>query len=95
MGADPIVDDARVLLEQIRRVGAGRVTKRELFSGAYRGRFAKATDLDPALALLEDHGYLRRAAEAERSGPGRKPSPAYEINPQVISAESALSAESR
>ena len=55
MGADPRVDDARWLLDWISRTGrpssaAATPTRRA------RGRFPKATDLDPALALLEEHG---------------------------------------
>ena len=50
--------------------------------GRPRGRFPKATDLDPALALLEEHGYLRRV-DADPSGPkgGRPPSPRFLVNP--------------
>lgn len=94
MGADPRIDDARALLDQIRRAGKTRVTKRELFTGAYRGRFAKATDLNPALVLLEEHGYLRRAPDPERAGPGRKPSPTYDVNPSALSAESRRAMDS-
>ena len=41
-----------------------------------------ATDLDPALALLEEHGWLRRV-DADSRGPkgGRPPSPRFLVNP--------------
>jgi hypothetical protein len=82
MGTDPRVDDARWLLEWISRTGQAQFTRRDAHRAAPRGRFPKATDLDPALSLLEEHGYLRRV-DADPSGPkgGRPPSPRYLVNP--------------
>ena len=60
MGADPRVDDARWLLDWISRTNQAQFTRRDAHSTAPRGRFPKATNLDPALALLEEHGFLRR-----------------------------------
>jgi hypothetical protein len=90
MGADPIIDDARFILGWITRVAVREFTKRELHMGVYRGRFPKATDLDPPLALLEQHGYIRLMPEPERSGAGRRPSPRYAVHPSIatISTES-------
>jgi replicative DNA helicase len=82
MGADPRVDDARWLLEWISRTNLRQFTRRDAHRAAPRGRFPKATDLDPALALLEEHGWLRRV-DADSPGPrgGRPPSPRYLVNP--------------
>jgi replicative DNA helicase len=82
MGADPRVDDARWLLDWINRTGQVQFTRRDAHHAAPRGRFAKATALDPALSLLEEHGYLRRV-DADPSGPkgGRPPSPRFLVNP--------------
>jgi hypothetical protein len=82
MGADPRVDDARWLLDWIARTGQVQFTRRDAHHAAPRGRFAKATNLDPALALLVEHGYLRRV-DADPSGPkgGRPPSPRFLVNP--------------
>jgi replicative DNA helicase len=76
MGADSRVDDARWLLDWITRTGQVPFTRRDAHAAAPRGRFPKATSLDPALSLLEEHGYLRRV-DADPSGPkgGRPPSP--------------------
>jgi hypothetical protein len=57
-----------------------QVTRRDLFN-ASRSRFKRVEDIDPAIRLLIAHNYLREALSQEREGPGRKPSPAYEINP--------------
>jgi hypothetical protein len=82
MGADPRLDDARWLLEWISRTNQVQLTRRDAHHAAPRGRFPKAIDLDPALALLEEHGYLRRVDD-NSPGPkgGRPPSPRYLVNP--------------
>jgi replicative DNA helicase len=82
MGADPRVDDARWLLDWITRTNQTQFTRRDAHVATPRGRFPKATSLDPALALLEEHGYLRRV-DADSSGPkgGRPPSPRFLVNP--------------
>ncbi len=82
MGADPRTDDARWILDWITRTGIQQFTRRDAQHAAPRGRFRKATDLDPPLALLEEHGCLRRA-DPDPVGPkgGRPPSPRYLVNP--------------
>ena len=82
MGADPRVDDARWLLEWISRTGQAQFTRRDAHHAAPRGRFPKATDLDPALALLGEHGWLRRVdADSPGAKGGRPPSPRFLVNP--------------
>jgi replicative DNA helicase len=82
MGADPRVDDARWLLDWITRTGQAQFTRRDAHAAAPRGRFPKATSLDPALSLLEEHGWLRRV-DADPVGPkgGRPASPRFLVNP--------------
>jgi replicative DNA helicase len=88
MGTDPRTDDARWLLDWISRTGQVQFTRRDAHHAAPRGRFPRATDLDPALSLLEEHGYLRRV-DADPSGPkgGRPPSPRFLVNPLHSSTE--------
>jgi replicative DNA helicase len=94
MGADPQVDHARWLLDWIGRTNQAQFTRRDAHSTAPRGRFPKATNLDPALALLEEHGYLRRV-DADPSGPkgGRPPSPRFLVNPLHPATEPTQSTE--
>jgi len=82
MGADPRVDDARWLLDWITRTGQVQFTRRDAHAAAPRGRFPKATSLDPAIGLLEEHGWLRRV-DADPVGPrgGRPASPRFLVNP--------------
>jgi replicative DNA helicase len=89
MGADPRVDDARWLLEWISRTGQVQFSRRDAHQAA-RGRFRKATDLEPALTLLEEHGWLRRVdPEPSRDphGRGRPASPRFLVNPLHPSSE--------
>jgi replicative DNA helicase len=81
-GADPTLDDGRYLLAWIERTEAKTFTRRELLTALPRGRFAKVDALDPPLALLVEHGYIRPLPLPERpSGPGRPASPGFEVNP--------------
>ena len=52
-------------------------------------RFRKPSpqDLLPALDVLELRGYIRPTEVPKRNGPGRKPSPRYEVNPAALIGE--------
>jgi hypothetical protein len=43
-------------------------------------------DIDPTLDLLVDHGWIRPVA-VPHAGPGRKPSPTYEVHPSKVLTE--------
>ena len=84
MGTDPTVEDAKYILRWIERKNDKRFTKRDAFEGT-KGRFGKVAELEPGLELLTAHGYIREEAHADdRRGPGRRPSPTYEVNPLWI-----------
>jgi hypothetical protein len=55
-------------------------TKRDLFQ-VVKGRFKTAERLGRALSILEEHGHIRARFEPARPGPGRKPSPTFDVNP--------------
>jgi hypothetical protein len=81
MGADPRVDDARWLLDWISRTNLTQFSRHDSHQAA-RGRFRKAADLEPALALLEEHGWLRRVdADPPGAKGGRPASPRFIVNP--------------
>ncbi|GIE96680.1 hypothetical protein Ari01nite_41450 [Paractinoplanes rishiriensis] len=84
MGADTAVRNARTLLAWIERTGMTAFTKREAFRAVQSTQFKTMADLDPALAVLEAHGYLRQLdpPPPKRAG-GRPPSPSYLTNPEV------------
>jgi replicative DNA helicase len=90
MGADQRLDDARWLLEWITRTNRTQFSRRDAHRAAPRGRFATATDLEPALRLLEEHGYLCRVdpePSQEPRGRGRPASPRFLVNPLPRAAE--------
>jgi hypothetical protein len=90
MGADQHLDDARWLLDWIDRTNRTQFSRRDAHRAAPRGRFAKATDLEPALRLLEEHGYLRRfdpEPSQDPRGRGRPASPRFLVNPLPRAAE--------
>jgi len=89
MGADPARDAARLLLAHLETspMGGG-FTKRELFRVLGRGDFPTMADLDPALTLLEDHGWVRQQTPPPRSGKGgRPPSPRYPAHPALCTTQ--------
>lgn len=62
-------------------------TARDAFNGVHNQQWAHRGGMDAvnrALVLLEDRFYLRPKPQ-EHPGPGRPPSPAFEINPAVAS----------
>jgi len=81
--------DARYVLRWILRHDRREFTKRDAQQGGKR-RFPKADDIDPALAELVRRRYIRRPPDAT-DGPGRPPSPAYEVNPAVYEVEDTKS----
>ncbi len=88
MGADPTLEDAHHVLRWLEGHPTDTegnpmdaISKRDLYQ-RLRLRFAHPGDLDPALRILTEHGYLRECPQPEQKGPGRKPSPRFEINPR-------------
>jgi hypothetical protein len=87
MGADPRIDDALYVSGTIMRKGWTSFTKRELFE-IVKGRIKKTVGLDDVLNLLAEHGYVRRQVDPPHPGPGRKPSPRYEVNSYLFAHNS-------
>jgi hypothetical protein len=84
MGADPRISDARTVLDWLTRNQSVAFTRRDLFYAVRGGRFVKVSDVDPPLALLEQHGYIRRSETSPpRPTGGRPPSPRYEVHPRA------------
>jgi len=82
MSADPVARDARHILEWIQRNGILRFTGREVYL-ANRAWFKAPADTGPGLDLLIDHETIRRRPEPPRTGPGRPPTPTFDVNPGV------------
>ncbi|MBC6461472.1 DUF3987 domain-containing protein [Actinomadura sp. HBU206391] len=85
IGADPAVADARALLDWARNTATNRFTARDVMR-SLKHRFAKVTDLDPGLRVLESHGWVRRIPAPPTNGRGRPAAPAYELHPNTAEA---------
>jgi replicative DNA helicase len=87
IAADPSAEDARHILAWLQRPktnGTHRTTvkRRDIVAGLrhFRGR----TDtIDPALRLLEEHGYLRADTPPTSGGRGRPPSLTFRVHPDL------------
>ena len=86
MGADPTIESAKKVLGWLCAHHLGQFTVRDAHQ-TLRGTFKKVGDLYGPIALLIEHGYLREAPLPKRPGPGRPPSPRYEVNPAVHPAQ--------
>lgn len=83
MGADPVMGRARSVLDALRDNGWEDVSRRDVFTVLSRSEVPTVADLEPALALLEDHGYLR-SYQPERTGKrGRPPAPRLLAHPAL------------
>jgi hypothetical protein len=79
MGADPDVERAQGLLRWIERHELKTFTLRDCHR--HHQSVGSPADLLPALVVLEGRGFIRRRQDQDRPGPGRKSSPAWEVNP--------------
>jgi hypothetical protein len=75
-------DDARYVLRWIERHGLQEFTRRDAQQHGKR-RFKRADEIDPALTELTRRGYIRQRP-VEASGPGRPPSPTFDVNPAAL-----------
>jgi len=82
LGETDTTDAAYVLHHLVSR-DVTEFTIRTLHVGLPRGRFATAADVIAAVSVLEDHGYVRAQPTPERTGPGRRPSPGYDVHPNA------------
>lgn len=81
VGSDPSEGIAERVLAWIARGELPAFTRRDAFDRLRTGRLQQVKDIDPALRLLEDHGYIRARDPAPRVGPGRPPATVFDVNP--------------
>ncbi len=90
MRADPRLVLARRILGWIERKALTEFTLREC-QQAHKGSRALLTaeELQPALAVLTEHGYIRAAGSAQATG-GRPSSASYAVNPGTHNANANM-----
>jgi putative DNA primase/helicase len=80
MGSDPAIECARRVLRWIVQDHIETFTARDAYQ-AVKGSYPKMEQVTPGLRVLEDRVYIKPANEDSRTGPGRKPSPVFKVNP--------------
>ncbi|WP_329368506.1 YfjI family protein [Streptomyces sp. NBC_00669] len=83
MGANDTAERARAVLDVLRANQWSEISKRDVFAKVSRSEFPTVAELDSALNLLEDHGYVRALPVLRTGTRGRPPSPRYLIHPDV------------
>ena len=83
MRADNRMELARKAWEAIRRAKWETFSVRELFQRVRRS-FQDVGELEGALTMLEDLGYVRRDQPTAQQGAGRPPSPSFSVNPIAL-----------
>jgi hypothetical protein len=92
MGADPRMEDAKRAakwlansVNSVNSVTGGAlsiISKRDLHANVFSGR-KTVDEVEGIIDILLKHYYLRPVPETTRSGPGRKPSQRFEVNPAL------------
>ena len=90
MAADPELEAARVVWGVVEREGWPEFSKRDLHRAlAGRTAYRRADSLDAPLAVLEQHGLVRRQAVVGGAG---RPTCRYEVRPCPEPSRSARAA---
>jgi hypothetical protein len=58
-------------------------SRRDIYNAVRGGQVQRVEDIDAALELLEECGWIRSLGVPERPGPGRKPSPRFAVHPDA------------
>jgi hypothetical protein len=90
MEADPNLGLARRVLRWVADRELTSFSRRDCFNVFRRQVGDRVAALDPALSLLETHGFVRRRTQ-DGGRPGRPRGPVFDVNP--LSAKSAESAK--
>ena len=87
MGGDKATDDARTVIAWLVTRGEKpegvRVREADVWRN-FHDRFKEKEALSACLETLCARHYLRRAQEEAKEGAGRRPSPAYDVNPSLF-----------
>ena len=81
MGADPRIASAKKAWAAITRHKYKEFSVRDLYQNVKGSRFKTVPELEKALGLLVELGYIREIVASKREGPGQPPSQRYEVNP--------------
>ena len=80
MGSDPAIDLVRRLLAWIHLHKHTEFSRRDAHQ-AIKHSLHTVEEIDSPLSLLTSHGYIRPVDPRRLTGPGRRPSPRFDVNP--------------
>ncbi|MFG2845798.1 DUF3987 domain-containing protein [Kitasatospora sp. NPDC048296] len=86
IAADPATEDAHAILQWLQRPkqdGTHRTHIKAHDAVASSRRFKKVADVEPALTLLEQHGYLRTDQPPTDGRRGRQPAVTFRVHPSL------------
>ncbi|MFG3228208.1 YfjI family protein, partial [Kitasatospora sp. NPDC048194] len=86
IAADPATEDAHAILQWLQRPkkdGTHRTHIKAHDAVASSRRFKKVADVEPALTLLEQHGYLRSDQAGPTGQRGRPQAVTYRVHPSI------------
>ncbi|MFE7117220.1 YfjI family protein [Streptomyces sp. NPDC057654] len=90
MSADPAHSPARTVYQYLKDTRLTGFNARKLYRALPRSDFPAMADLDPALLLLEEHGWIRQQPQPPRtSRGGRPPKPRYDTHPRLLAGPDA------
>jgi len=81
VGCDSATSTSDRVLKWLERSGFKSFSRRDAFTNCRSGDVQRVEDIDPALDLLLELGYIRPHHEQNHISPGRKPSPRFDVNP--------------
>ncbi|MBF0423710.1 MAG: DUF3987 domain-containing protein [Magnetococcales bacterium] len=81
MGADPAIENARIVLKWLIRKGELHFTFRDCHY-SHKNRFRRADELEPALEILTERHFIRPHAQKDKVA--YRPSRVFEVNPAII-----------
>ncbi|MFF7713451.1 DUF3987 domain-containing protein [Streptomyces sp. NPDC007988] len=90
IGSDPATEAAQTILDWLRRPkadGTWRTAIKRRDAVAASRRFRTVAQVEPALALLESHGYLRTDEPTKTGQPWRPPTATYRVHPSLHTSE--------
>ena len=83
VGADKAAAGAMRLLRWLGRQGLTEFSKRDAFTGCRSANLQRSEEMDAALELLAEHGYIRPIVKARGQRGGRPPSDRFLVNPMA------------
>jgi DNA primase (bacterial type) len=87
MGANPVIEEAKLILQWILRTGNRTFSKRQAFEGT-KGHFKRVAEMTEPIQMLIEHDFIQILPAGERTKPGRPLSTRFGVNPYLHSHNS-------